>query len=164
MPIAKISHNYCNSHIISLFAYCMPVWGGNLGTVDKRRLNSLLFRVIRMHCRDFSRILSNKELCQRSKIQSLTSIRIQSDALMLFKLTTQPTNLDLTLRLVQQCTFSCRYPEKISFFDYSSKKIGKMSFVNRAKMICELIPFQWLDMSLHQFKSKLSECIALHIR
>jgi len=101
---------------------------------------------------------------ESSNIRSLTSMRVLADSLMLFKLTTSPTNLDLTLRLIQQCTFLSRYPNKIVFFDYSYKRVGHTSFINRSKVIAELIPFEWIDLTLVQFKKQMMECTPKNIR
>jgi len=69
---------------------------------------------------------SNELITQRDEryknSESLTSMRILADSLMLYKLTTSPTNHDLTVKLIQHCTFSSRFPNKILFFDNSFKK------------------------------------------
>jgi len=146
-----------NAHVISSINYGMPIWGANLNLIDKRRLNSALFRLVRLHCRDFSNILSFRELSDRTGIRSLTSLRTLSDSCMLYKLITCPLNTEITLRLIQQCTFSFRYPNKLVFFDFSTKKLGSSSFMNRAKKISETISFEWHDISFATFKYKLKK-------
>jgi len=152
-----------HSHIISRISYAMPVWGGNLNTIDRRRLNTLLFKVVRLHCRDFSRILTNKELCETAKIRSMDSIRIISDAKQLHGIVTSFTNTQLTLRLIQQTTVGRRYPDNLVFCDFSRKKIGSQSFINRAKRISELIPFAWIDLSPALFSIRMKRTTPIFI-
>jgi len=153
-----------DSHVISQLSYALPIWGGNISANDNRRLSSLLFKIIRSHCRDFSNIFSNKQLCDRTGIRSLTSLRILADTNMLFKLITHPLNTEITLRLIQQSTFSARFPNRLIFFDFSYKKVGILSFINRSKKVSELIPFNWHQMSLYQFKRSMKLVTPIYIR
>jgi len=109
-----------------------------------RRLNTLVLKTIRLNCRDFNRIFTNKELCEMSELRSFNSAGIVNDALKLFTLCTNPTNTILTTRLMQQSVSFSRFPDRISFVDYSRKCIGCTSFINRSKRKNELIPFKWL--------------------
>jgi len=105
----------------------------------------------------FFNILLFRELSDRTGIRSLTSLRTLADSCMLYKLITCPLNTEITLRLIQQCTFSFRYPNKLVFFDFSTKKLGSSSFINRAKKISEPISFEWHDISFATFKYKLKK-------
>jgi len=72
---------------------------------------------------------------------------------MLLKLVINPSNFCLTTRLMSLTSFSVRFPEKLIFFDASKRKAGRNSFLNRAKRISKLIPFEWLNLILETFTS-----------
>jgi len=130
---------------------------------DLRRLNTLLFKIIRLHCCGFSCIFSNAELCLNSGQRSFNSVRIIRDTTMLHVLCTNPSNTSLTLRLVQQSLCSSRYPNRLSFFDNSIRRVGRYSFVNRVKRVAELITFAWADLSCYSFKRLINNSVPLHI-
>jgi len=152
-----------HAFIMSRLAFSISVWGANLNSRDKRRLASLLFKIIRLHCRDFNNIHSNKELCEMNKFRSFDSVRIMADATMLHRIVTLNSCSSLTIRLIQQTTFSGRFPNSLIFFDCSNMWIGKHSFINRAKQISELIRFPWIDLNAEQFKRKLRALIPYYI-
>jgi len=152
-----------HSFVISRIAYSISLWGANLNSRDKRRLASLLFKIIRLHCRDFNNIHSNRELCEINKFRSLNSIRIMADAIMLHRIVTLNSCTSLTIRLIQQTTYSGRFPNSLIFFDCSNKWIGRHSFINRAKQISEVIRFPWIDLTPEQFKLKLRQQIPYYI-
>jgi len=148
---------------MSRVGYSISVWGNNLNSIDRRRLNSLIFKVIRRHCRDFNNIFSNQELCDRTGIRSLDSLRILADATLLHKTVSMGTCTLLTTRLIEQTTFQGRFPNRLILFDSSHKRIGKQSWINRVKRISELIPFPWIDLSAVQFKKRMRECTPIYI-
>jgi len=152
-----------NAHVISQLTYAMPVWAGNLRLIDVRRLNSVLFKLVRLHCRDFSNLHSYKVLSDMSGIRSLTSLRIMADTIMLYRLVTYPLNTEITLRLIQQSSFSFRYPNRIVFFDFSINMHGRSSFIYRSKYISELITFPWTNLSINAFRTKLKNSIPTYI-
>jgi len=115
------------SHFLSVVFYCSPVWAGCLSTQDNRRLNSLIYKFIRLNCRDFSRILSNREICNRTLIGSFNLARIVFDALMLHSLCTNPTYTLLTIRLMQHSVRFSRFPNKMVFQEtYREKFLRKL--------------------------------------
>jgi len=136
----------------------MPVWADNW-VIDVWRLNSVLFKLVRLHCRDFSNLHSYKELSDTSGIRSLTSLWILADALMLYRLVHFLLNTKITLRLIQQSSFSSRNPNCTIFFDFNTKIHGRSSFINRSKYVSELISFPWHNLSINTFKSKLKRSI-----
>jgi len=69
----------------------------------------------------------------------------------------------LILRLIKQSVSPSRFPQKPRFFDNVKCKSGDTLFVNRAKRISELIPFDWLDLSSSNFKLKMKVATPLHI-
>jgi len=152
------------SHFLSVVFYCSPVWAGCLSFQDNRRLNSLIYKVIRLNCRDFSKILSNREICDKTLIRSFNSARIVNDSLMLHSLCTNPTNTLLTIRLMQNSVSFSRFPNKIAFHDQSRKRIGKNSFANRAKYISELIPYEWVTINSKIFRRRIKASVPIFIQ
>jgi len=153
-----------HAHLVSKLTYVSPVWAGCLTQRETKRIDVLIFKVLRTHCFDFSRQLTNSELCTKSRMRSFVSLRIISDAIMLQGLCKNPTNSDLTIRLIQQSYFLPRSTERILFFDSSNKRIGKSSFINRCKSISELIPFLWSELSTETFKRRIKEVVPFYVR
>jgi len=151
------------SHFLSVLLYCSSVWAGCVSYQDNRRLNTLIYKVIRLNCRDFSRILSNNAICNKTRIRSFNSARIVFDALMLHSLCTNPTNTLLTIRLMQNSVSFSRYPNKLAFHDLSRKRIGKNSFANRAKYISKLIPYEWVTISFKTFRQLIRSTVPYHM-
>jgi len=152
-----------HSHFFSIMFYCSSVWAGCLSYQDVRRFNTLVMKTIRLNCRDFSHISSNKELCEMFKLRSFTLVRILNDAQMLHFLCTYPANTILTTQLMQHAISFSRFPDRIAFIDDSRRRIGKSSFINRAKRISELIPFEWLPMNTATFKRTMKRTTPLFI-
>ncbi len=50
------------------------------------------------------------------------------------------------------------------FNDYSRKKIGRTGFVNRAKYIAELLPFEWLNLIDTSFRRNLNLILPLFLK
>jgi len=121
------------------------------------------FKSCWLHCRDFSRILSNAELCWSSGLRSFNSVRIIRDTTLLHGLCTSTANTPLTLRLIEQSLSSSRFPKRLSFFDNSIRRYGRQSFINRAKLVAELILFEWADLSHHTFTQLIKRSVQLHI-
>jgi len=125
--------------------------------------NKVLFyclnKVLRLHLFDFNRTLSNSELYDQSGIRSFTSLSIINDCKMLLKLVTNPSNFCFTTNLMSLTSFSVRFPDKLIFFDASKHRAGR----NRAKQISEIIPFEWLNLSLVTFSSRLKRAVPLNM-
>jgi len=155
----NLCRNIIQTHVISHLTYAMPVWAGNLSVRHMNKLSACLFKVLRLHCHDFQRRYNNSQLCELSGLRSFNSLRIINDAILVHKLYSDPTNSHLTNRMTEQCIFSYRYLDRLQFLDLSSKKHGRMSIVNRAKRIVELIPFSWTSMPHHLFKFKMKQNI-----
>lgn len=152
-----------HSHFLSHLTYASPIWAGCLTVSELKRINTLVFKILRQQCFDYNRYLSNRELCAKSNIRSFTSLRVINDTIMLHGLCRNPTNLELTIRLIQQSFSLPRYPEKLYFFDASNRRIGRSSFVNRSKHISELIPFPWSDLAVNTFKTKIKAAVPLYM-
>jgi len=151
----KIHRQVIFSHFISHLMYASPIWANCLSAKDTNRLSASLNKVLRLHCFDFLRVKSNEEIYKESNIRSFKALRKLYDAKMLYKVVTNCNNLSLITRLTSQSVFFLRFPGRIAFTDLSKKKVGLNSFINRAKRICETIPFEWLDMATDAFNTTL---------
>jgi len=159
----KIHKEVIFSHFISHLTYASPIWGGTISYRNKGKLSSCLNKALRLHCYDFKRELSNEELYAKTGIRSFKSMISINDKKMLFKLVTQPTSLYLTGRLTSQTVLFLRFPGKIGFTDLSRKRIGRNSFINRAKKICESIPFEWTDCSINTFSQRIKKTTPMNL-
>jgi len=132
----------------------------SLTVKDTSRLSACLNKTLGLHCFDFRRARSKREICEKSNIRSFKSLRKLYDAKMLFKFVTHCENFSLTMRLTSRSVFFLRFPSRIAFSDLSRKSVGMNSFRNRAQKICEMIPFEWLDMlpTMHVLNLKREWC------
>jgi len=128
-----IFNNQATQKNFTLSPFQHTVWAGCLTHQDVRRLHALIFKTIRINCRDFSRIFRNKDLCEMSELRCFNLAWTVNDILKLHTLCTNPTNSILTTRLIQQSISFSRFPTKIAFADYSTRQIGGSSFINRSK-------------------------------
>jgi len=151
--------------VVSHVMYAAPVWADGVSMADARRIDTMLFKTMRLLCRDHLKRLTNMALCEAAKLRSFKSLRKISNSTMLSKLVMHPNDINyLTERLIMQSTFNSRQLGMLRFFDMSTKRVGKSSFVNRAKDICEAIPFDWPDISHQSFKRKIKESTPLLLR
>jgi len=150
-----------DAHFLSHITYGLPVWGSCLTQVDVARLNTVIYKVMRIHCFDFNRRLNNRDLRRKSDMRNFSSLKIIYDSTMLHRLCRAPENYHLTTRLIQQSYFTDRQPGHVFFFDNSTKRFGGMSFINRSKRISELIRFPWPDLSYHAFKKRIKDSTPL---
>jgi len=70
----------------------------------------------------------------------------------------------ITLILIQQSSFSSTFPNKIIFFDYSTKSQGRQSFINKSKRISELISFPRHNLLKDAFMKRLEESVLIYMR
>jgi len=68
-------------HFLSNLTYASSVWAGCLKVTELRRFNTMVFKILRQYCFDFTRSFSNRELCARSNIRSFTSLRVINDTI-----------------------------------------------------------------------------------
>lgn len=152
------------SHVYSHLLYGLPVWGNNISVLDVSKLNGVIYKVLRLHCGVPKRGTHNIDLCNATGLRNFSSLRIIADACLLHTVCTQPSSTPIMLRLLQQSYTVNRIENRVFFFDYSVKKVGRTSFFNRAKRISELIPFPWANVSKHLFKFKMKICTPRLIR
>jgi len=148
-----------HAFFISRITYGCQIWSGCLSYSAKKRLESCFYKALRMQVRDFRGELSRITLVNMSGIMSLRSIFILRDTCLLHRLCTSGLCDSLGSLLMAQCHFSVRKPNSLYFFDYSKRKVAKNSFINRAKFIAELIPFEWSHLGQKTFISLMKRMV-----
>jgi hypothetical protein len=144
-----------HAHFLSKLTYACQVWSGSLTHRQKRRLESSYYKILRLLCRDFKGTESREKLLSKSCMMSLRSLFVVRDTKLLHKLCTEMRPEPLIERLLSQSFVQSRRENRLFFYDYSTMKIGRASFINRAKYISELMPFEWLNLSPMSFHRKL---------
>jgi len=147
----KIHRQIIHSFFISKLMFGSQVWAGCINSIDSRKINTVLFKIMRVHCKDHGRTLRNSKLCELSNLRTFSSMRDVFDAVMLQK----PHKHHHCITSNWIVIFLFQIPFKTIFFDYSLKRVGSTSFMNRANKISELIPFDWSDLTKGAFKWKM---------
>jgi len=119
-----------HSHFLSHLTYASPVWAVCLTVTELKRINTLGFKILRHHYFDYNRHLSKRELCARSNIRLFTSLKVINDTIMLHGLCRNPTNLELTVCLIQQPFFSPQITLKAIF-------LRRFNETNRTYKLCQ---------------------------
>ncbi len=83
---------------------------------------------------------------------SLRAIFFRRDALLLHCICTTLKPDSTVNRLISHGYFTSLQGNRLLFFDYASRKIGRHSFINRARYISELKPFEWDPPQLYGFQ------------
>jgi len=143
------------SHFLSRLTYASQVWSGSMSSNNKKRLESCFFKVIRLLCRDFKGRKGRDQLLLDSGVTSLRSTFVIRDAKLLHTFCSTLTPEPIIECLLSQCHFIARRGNRLFFHDYSTKKIGRNSFINRSKYISELIPFEWTNLKCHAFYAEI---------
>ena len=153
-----------HAHFLSKLTYACQVWSGSLTTNLKKRLESCYFKVIWLLCRDFRGKMSRDKLLSESGLKSLRSLFVMRDSKLLHKLCTTLRPEPLIECLLSQCHFQSRQENRLHFYDYGTKKIGRASYINSSKFIAELIPFEWLILSDASFHKKISSILPPNLK
>jgi hypothetical protein len=156
---AKLSREHFKTlifaHFISKLTYASQVWSGSIPVKLKTRLNSCYFKALRLLCRDFRGQLSRSTVLRMTDMVSLKAIFLKRDALLLHSICTTLKPDPIVHRLISHCYFTSRQGNRLLFFYYASRKIGRHSFINRARYISELILSEWTHLSSIAFKHKI---------
>ncbi len=153
-----------NAHYVSKIMFGSTIWNKSITAKDRQRLSVNLNRVARMNCKRYDKNVSNRTLYESSGLRSLTSLCTIADCTMLYNLCTGLSVEPLCERLMSQCHTSDRFPNRTNFFDYSLTRVGKGSFVNRAKYISELFTFDWVTLNPISFKRTIREKTSLFMK
>lgn len=160
-----------NAHFVSKIMFASTVWHTSISAKERKKLNINLNRMARALCwkeiqemKKTNKKPSNKFVYETSGLRSLTSLCTIADCTMLYKLCTGLSIDPLCERLMSQCHSNDRSSNRLYFFDYSHRKVGKNSFVHRAKATAEFLTFDWAHLTLPNFKSKLRDITPIFMK
>jgi len=144
--------------IILCLTYGAPVWSHNHSCVNRGKLKSTYFQLIRVMLRDFDYKLIRSRMLMVSGLESIGNL--------LMKRTYQFLSLTLysTYYLII-CVLSylaghismSKNSGSAQFFDTSATRARKTNVLNQTKNITDACQFDWLDLSPQSFKIKLRE-------
>ena len=146
-----------HAHYISRLLYASPLWARNINETLTNKLNSCMYRVMRLFCKDFSMRYHRSELVILSQLRNFHSQRIIAEAATLQSLMFHKNSGYLTDRLAQQSYTNPRFKGFVVFRGFVKHRPGAFSFIHHAKQIAELITFPWLDLHPKHFKRKIKK-------
>jgi hypothetical protein len=145
--------------------------GTAFGVVNRNELEILAQKVTDLNARhnQVVRVLLDvekdiAEIRDATCMMSLRSLFVVRDTKLLHKLCTEMRPEPLIERLLSQSFVQSRRENRLFFYDYSTMKIGHASFINRAKYISELLPFEWLNLSAMSFHRKLFSILPQNLK
>jgi len=156
----KETFKVMKSHIVSRITYCSPVWSGSLKFNLRAKLRSLYYHFIRVILRDFEFKLSRPVMLRISGMENLDTIFFKRSSVFIFKLIHNLEPTRLSIDLISRSYQNERHTGRLTFFDISTTRIGKISVLNKAKYITDNWNFDWLSMTPETFKKTLNnQCL-----
>jgi len=148
------------THVVSRLVYAAPAWAHRLGYKQREKLRSCYYQVLRTVLRDFSFNYNRTMMCRLLGLESIDTILKKRVSIFVFKVITEliPTNLAGTF--LSKGYFNERAPGRLSFFDFSSRRIGGACLTNSAGRIVSEWDFDWFFMTTDNFKFNLKQSIA----
>jgi hypothetical protein len=123
----KVSFSLISLIIFSLGFTCQ-VWSGLLSSNLKKQLENCYFKILRLLCRYFRSKIHWEKLLVDSRMRSLFVIR---DVKLLHRFCTSLKPEPIIDRLLSQSYTQSRQDNKLYFYDYSTRKSWRASFINR---------------------------------
>jgi len=115
----------------------------------------LYYQILRFVARDFNFNLNRTSLLKHTRMEDINLILTKRNSLFLIKLIVnlEPTNLACIL--MSKSYENERVRGKLVFFDTSINRFGRRCFSNSAKDISEKWRFDWLNLTVENFKTRL---------
>jgi len=73
----------------------------------------------------------------------------------IFKIITNLSPFNLIQKFMTKSYINKRKPDRVEFFNISNSKFGRLCITNAAKKIVESWNFDWLFMTIYEFKERL---------
>ncbi len=131
--------------------------------MNKLKLKYCYFTIKRLLRRDFRGKMSREKLFVDSGMRSLRSLFVKRDVKLLLRFCTSLKPEPIIERPLSQCYTQSRPDNKLYYYYYSTRKSSRASFINRAKYIAELIPFEWLQLSNNSFHRQFISMLPPHL-
>jgi len=144
-----------NAHLISRLSYAAPVWSHSINHKLKLKLKSVYYNTLRIILRDFDRKISRQSMLSCFQIEDIITVLEKRTSVFIFKVFTNLSPFNLIHRFMNKSYINERRPERVEFFNTSLTKFGKICITNAAKKIVDRWDFDWLYMSIQEFKSRL---------
>jgi len=153
----KDAINVFRSHVISRLTYGSPVWAHSITYNHRQRIRSLFFHIIRIIIRDFKFKMSRTQLLKAANLEGIDDILFKRASSFIYSMLVylEPTNL--VGELISKSYINDRYPARMSFFDTSRTRVGRVCMTNAARSYSEKWKFDYIGLSVENFKKKLHE-------
>jgi len=153
---ASVMNDVIRAQVVSKLSYASPAWSHRIGYNLRARLRSAFFKILRNVVRDFDFKYNRRILLQLTGQESIDNTWYKRSSVLLFKLVTTITPTELACTVLSKSYFNERSPGHLSFFSTNKSKFGKACLTNAAKEIVEKWDFDWLNLTVATFKSRLS--------
>jgi len=144
------------AQIVSLITYGSPVWYHRVDYRTKAKIKSTYYHILRVMVRDFRFRLNKFELLELVGMEDIWDVLSKRSSCFLFKIIQNLSPTNITGVLLSKSYSNERTPGRLSFFDCSKNKNGKTCLSNNARNIVNDWRFDWLPMSLNEFKNALA--------
>jgi len=131
----KICSRVIQRQIILCLTYGSPVWSHNLSYINRGKLRSTYFHLIRVVLRDFNYKLNQSRLLLVSGLESIDILLLKRTSVFIFNIIFSLLPYNLCLELFSRSNFNERTPGRLNFFDTCVSKIDKSNILNHAKNI-----------------------------
>jgi len=153
----KDTINVFRSHVISRLTYGSSVWAHSITYNHRLRIKSLFYHIIRIIIRDFKFKMCRTQLLKAANLEGIDDILFKRASSFIYSMLVylEPTNL--VGELISKSYINDRYPARMSFFDTSRTRVGRVCMTNAARSYSEKWKFDYIGLSVENFKKKLHE-------
>ncbi len=137
-------------------SYGSQLWGGCTSVKSMQRMRSLYNKFLRLQCKDFSKLLSNRELLIKLEMRSLDSLFTSQCCKTLHNICYNLVPDQLVLSIFSRGYYNDRYPNRLFFPRCNSKVVGMNSFTNRLRSLEGVLRFEWLNKTAKEFNDEIS--------
>jgi len=146
-----------NAHLVSRLSYAAPVWSHSMKYKLKLKLRSVFYNTLRVILRDFDRKMSRQSMLNEFQMEDIIVTLQKRTSVFIFKIITNLSPFNLIQKFMTKSYINERKPERVEFFNTSNSKFGKICITNAAKKIVDSWNFDWLYMTISEFKERLRE-------
>jgi len=143
------------SHIVSILTYGSPVWSHRINYKTREKLKSFYYHTLRVLVRDFNFTLNRVGLLKATLMEDINIILTKRVSMFLVKILKNLTPTTLAGIMISKSYENERNLGRLTFFDCSNCKISKSAISNAAKAIVEKWRFDWVYLSVDEFKARL---------
>jgi len=146
---------FLNAHLISRLSNAAPVWSHSMNPKLKIKLRSVFYNTLRIILRDFERKMSRQAMISCFQMEGIITILEKRTSVFTFKIFPNLSPFNLIHKFMTKSYINERHPERVEFFNTSQSKFDKLCTTNAAKKIANTWNFDWLFLTLQEFKTRL---------